>query len=787
MSSTTCHPPTRVPSTHPPRPLPAAVRCAALGALAALLACSGGGDGQTGSTGGGGGGRGGGGQGGGWGRALSITPRFDVQNAHANDRTDTVLASIPFPEGMVTDLSNVGVAGRATAWELLQLWPDGSVRVAQAQFTDDFPASSSKSYEVVRDVTPLNGGFQPNPWIEAAGRGLRLQVRVRDTNNKAYLAETDAFGGEVLQETPLVKVTRKRVYHDPAEGGCIPRDYLTSTFYVKEFRDVPFVVVDWVLGNDYLGADDPGGSTDPNLFPLGGVDINEASLLFRGATEVRAYEPEWNEVDPPVNQSGWTSFRAMRNTWIDDGQTRRYRFLVRIQHPNADPQEAQRWQEAFAARVEEPMFAICDIDTWQLSVGLGLHGGPIDAPSDAADRAMADWNRFLGDPDNFGTWGAFGDVKRTNTSGTPRNTPLTWEAAHAVQANSREKMIMLEQKAWAQAMRVCHLFGLEVAAESDLYLWYPTALTPGTPDITPETLGRRALWNNDPYPQLRTRVDYRGHGWNGYDNNHWCTDYLFDYWTLSGDAWAKEELRQLGQSLKGMMRLREFPTSSIRNARAEGWCMVGFVQSYLATRDEALKQYILRRIDEIVQVQRRAEHPARMIREHDPDPRYGVGENTTAFPPWEHAAIMFGYLGAYKYLGSENALQIAEDVVTTIDYSWVSDYTNPRTGRYYEHGIRYATPVSHNGQPVPPDFRDYDPNYGANIAGAGLNSVNQFFVSALSVLPYYSTDPNLLGLAEWQRDILFPEATDSYRWNKWFLVCPQYYTSLRNLGQGGGN
>lgn len=757
---------------------------AALVTATLLASCSGGGGDSPGNTTGGpgGGGPGGGGQGGGWGRALSITPRFTVENTHDGARTDTVLASVPFPKGMISDLTAVGVAGRATAWLPLQLWADGSVRVAQAQFTDDFAAEETKSYEVVRDVTPLSGGFQPNAWVDRNGRDLRLAVRVRDTHGKAYRAEADAFGGEVLQDTPLVKVTRKRVYHEPAENGCIPRDYLTSTFYVQEYRDIPFVTIDWIIGNDYLGADDPEGSTDPNLYPLGGVDVNEASVMFRGADEVRAYRPDWHAVDAPVVESGWTRFTAMRDTYIDDGQTRRYRFFVRFEEPGAAPAEAQRWQAAFTARVEHPAFAICDIDTWQLSAGLGLHGGPIDAPSRAEEWALADWDRFVNDPDNLGTWGAFGDVKRTNTSGTPRNTPLTWEAAHAIQARSPEKMILLEHKAWAQAMRTCHLFGLEIAAEGDLYLWYPTALTPGTPDITPESLGRRALWANDPYPQVRTRVDFRGNGWNGYDNNHWTTDALFDYWTLSGDAWAKEELRQLGQSLKGMMRLETFATKDIRNARAEGWCMVGFVQSYLATRDEALRQYVLRRIDEIVQPQRRKNHPAKMIREHDHDPRYGVGDDTTAFPPWEHAAIMLGFLGAYEHLGSEPALQIAEDVVTTIGYSWVSDYTHPITNRYYEHGIRYATPVSYQGQSIPANFRDQ--TLGANIAGHGLNSVNQFFVAGLSVLPYYSTDPQVLALAEWERDILLPEATDSARWNKWYLVAPQYYTALRNLGQG---
>ncbi|MBI3171191.1 MAG: TonB-dependent receptor, partial [Hydrocarboniphaga effusa] len=40
----------------------------------------------------------------------------------------------------------------------------------------------------------------------------------------------------------------------------------------------------------------------------------------------------------------------------------------------------------------------------------------------------------------------------------------------------------------------------------------------------------------------------RAHGWQHFDHEHWSCDVLFDYWTISGDAWAKEELRQLGES-----------------------------------------------------------------------------------------------------------------------------------------------------------------------------------------------------------------------------------------------
>src|SRR5262249_49923352 len=155
----------------------------------------------------------------------------------------------------------------------------------------------------------------------------------------AYRATWQA-ATEVVQETPLVRVQRHRGYHRSTGAPGIRRDYLTSTFYVTEFRDQPVALVDWVLGNDYLGADDPHGSHDPNLYPLGGVDVRAAMFLQRGSDLALPYRPATEAIAPGApTADGFTAFPVLQDTFLGDGQTRRYRFLLLRDDPAAAPGE----------------------------------------------------------------------------------------------------------------------------------------------------------------------------------------------------------------------------------------------------------------------------------------------------------------------------------------------------------------------------------------------------------------------------------------------------------------
>lgn len=752
----------------------------AFGLWLALSACSSGGA-ETGNSGGGGGGGGdpggggGSGGGGGTGNPLNLTPEFTVRNEHDAERTETMLASVPFPEGVHRTTDTLGVSGQQTAWRVLQRWADGSIRVAQAQFTDTLPARSVRTYRVVRDVQPLTGAFTPNNWVQQLSSGLQYGAEVRDTFGVAYRSFVNG-PGELLVDTPLQQVRRHRTYHRAATGTGIGRDYLTSTFYTQAFRDVPVLIVDWVLGNDYLGRDDTGTSTDPNLFPLGGVDVREARFLVQGAPNVHAYRAATEAIEAPAAANGgFTGYRVMRDTWLGDAQTRRYRFVLGMVHPNGAQPERERWQQTIAAMVQSPLFPLCTRDTWAQTGGLGLLGGPLAGPADAWNRAEAEFQNWS-NANHFGTWGSRGDPLATGTTGTPRNHPLSPELAHAVQANHPRLLVKLEQMAWTQAMRPYHLFRLQVGDEQNLLLWDGVPIYPGSRDLSHESLGRRALYRNDPYTAYRTMVpsgSQRAHGFEHYDHEHWSTDLLFDYWTMTGDAWAQEELRQLGQSLKSLMRLRTYSTRFIQAVRAEGWTMQGFAQVFLATGDPSIKDYALRRVREVVEPQRMQSHASKALAFQSNYAGTGFPLNHRFYMPWQHGALLYGYLGAYRFFRDPQLLRICEDSVTAVQYAWLTNYQDPQRG-LVANGLRYYVPTEHNGTPVAANY--FDATVGVRWGDSPLGGAHIFLIGGLLLLADTTQDAALRTRALQYGRLLRngPLSADS-RWNKWRFVLPEHH------------
>ncbi len=710
---------------------------------------------------------------GGTGNPLDVVLEFQVVNDHAATRTETFCASVPMPKGgyTVASLQNMVVSGHQTAWVPLQYWPDNTLKIAQAQFTDTLEAGQTKTYRVARDEPALTGTFVRNSWVALLGGGLQVGAEVRDTNNVPYRGVASG-SGTVVQTSPLAQTTRWRVYHTalPGQPG-IGRDYLASTFYATEYRDMPFVVVDWVLSNDYLGADTPPvGNSDPNLQALGTVDVRAARFLCAGATAVVPYRAATEGIGAEESLAGYRAFPVMQDTWMGDGTTRRYRFLLRFEPGNADPNDLARWQGTATAMLEHPAFPLATQATWQDSAAGGLLGGPIAGPADGSTRARGEYEGWR-TSNVFGTWGSRGDVLVTATTGTPRNTPLSPEFAHAIQGGFPRLLEKLEQMAWAQAMRPYHLWQLTVGAEQDIILWggLPFLAVQG------ETLGRRRLQDNDPYPAYRTMVVGQPtyHGWEGFDHEHFTCDLLFDYFTVTGDPWAKEELRQLGQSLKALMRLRTYYTANIQAARAEGWCMQGFAQCHLATHDPTLKDYAMRRVNEIVDVQRRKNHPSRAMTFQFTYPSTGWPTDHEFFMPWQHGAVLYGYLGAYRAFGEPILLTIAEDVVETVQYSWV---TNVQTAGFglVANGLRYYVPVTYNGTPIPANYWDTY-NYGIHLGDSPLGGAHTFLIGGLHHLAAMTSNTSVRTRALLYGGMLLGTMQSGDRWSKWNYCLPKVY------------
>lgn len=201
--------------------------------------------------------------------------------------------------------------------------------------------------------------------------------------------------------------------------------------------------------------------------------------------------------------------------------------------------------------------------------------------------------------------------------------------------------------------------------------------------------------------------------------------------------------------------------------------MQGFAQVYQATRDASIKQYALRRVNEIVDVQRHKTHPSRAMTFQSNYPGTGYPFNNEFFMPWQHGAVLYGYLGAYLSFDEPLLLQIASDVVATVEYSWVTNVQTVQFGLVAE-GLRYYVPASYNGVPVPANYWDAPP-LGVQLGGGPLIGVHIFLAGGLHHLAALTADPELRNRALHYGGYLLGAMTDDDRWSTWkYCLPPQY-------------
>ena len=698
---------------------------------------------------------------------VDFQARILIANSGAA-RTETVRASVPFPWGRVQDLASSTIQGAETAWLVLQRWPDQSVRIAQAQWQASLQGGETRAF-VVEQGTALTQAFAQHPAI--AERPIEFGAEVRDTFGVPYRAVWQE--GEAVQETSLCRVRKARLYHRATAGAGIGRDYLTSTFYVTEFRNEPFVVVDWLLGNDYLGKDAPGGSSDPNLYPLGGIDVRSAAFLHKGADHTRAYQAEWDAIEPGVVlQDGFTSQRVLADTFLGDGQMRRYRFVLYREDASLTPVEQTAQRATADAIADAPLRPLADLATWRASNALSLLGGPCNPPQDAAFRIGVDMHEWSIVP-HFGSFGSRGDPKTTGETGTPRNHPLSPELAHAAQSEDPRPLLVLEQKAWVQAMRPYHLHGLRVANSDRILLWDGVPIYPGSRDLSPESLGRRRLRDADPYGAYRTMVGFgedRAHGFQHFDQEHWTSALVFDHYTVTGDAWAKDEMRQLGESLRGLMRPQGFFTSAMQSPRSEGWVMQGLVQAYVATGDLRYRSFAIDRVRDVVERDRIKNHPSGALFFEGSDGRTPFPTPHRYMMPWQHGAVLYGYLAAWKFFGDPLFLSTCERVSACVDYAWARDFQDSVLGSV-PNALRYYCPVEYQGSPVLPNA--FDASIGVIYGDGPLSGANSIPMGGLLLLSQVTQNESVRQMAE-QYGVLLARLPlrDDFRWNKWYSILP---------------
>ena len=201
--------------------------------------------------------------------------------------------------------------------------------------------------------------------------------------------------------------------------------------------------------------------------------------------------------------------------------------------------------------------------------------------------------------------------------------------------------------------------------------------------------------------------------------------------------------------------------------------MQGFAQVYQATHDLGIKDYALRRVKEIVEIERRKNHPSRALTFQANDPATPYPMSHEMFMPWQHGAVLYGYLGAYLAFGEPLLLNIAEDVATTVEYAWVSNLNHPNMG-WIENGLRYYVPVSHGGTPIPATHWDHLSS-GASLGSSPLGGAHEFLAAGLHLLADLTPEPEVRAKALNYGGMIQSAAAHGARWNKWHYCTPSVY------------
>jgi hypothetical protein len=260
-------------------------------------------------------------------------------------------------------------------------------------------------------------------------------------------------------------------------------------------------------------------------------------------------------------------------------------------------------REAARLAVDHPLRPTPDIAWTRHTGAFGAHGGPAPGPGHETAESVWTRHRFTARAD-FGPFGDFGDSRDAATNGTPRNGP---SALHNV---------------------IRFASGPLLGCAEGTALQHCLRPTPGGSVRVPAAT--KALRQG-----LSNRTMRRPHGFSASDYEHFSADQLYDYYWLTGDALARDELARLGRGLPGVLRGLPFQT-----CRGEGWCMQAAVLIARATGDDAPVRFMHKRFVDRIEPSLGTKPAPYLIRQ---PPHPDAFDGKEAFDcPWQMAALAHG-------------------------------------------------------------------------------------------------------------------------------------------------
>ncbi len=588
--------------------------------------------------------------------------RFSVQNLSPYPRREVIQASIPFAEGERKTLTGLSVQGFSTSWKILTRWGDGSCQWGQARFVTTIGGGKTKLFRVIPKANPVaQKEFQIGEKLLPLLAAPNLETEVEDSFGVIYRCRINPGSKEgswqIVEEGPLMRVYRFRGYHyavDPGKPG-IGRDFLSLTAYITVYRGFDHAKFVLFLGNDYQGRDNPGNSKDPNLHPLGTVRLRRFSLLVH--SEKIAFVPRFiqeNRLRPPTpllgkGKAGKNRREGYRQDllgpekglYLGDATRKGFPFVLfaprgRRDQAAATPEETLRRQTAHAMALF-PLHPMPNLEDTRRTRAVNAHGGPAPATPDVHQKAIDSYRRWA-EGSHFGPFGTWGDVAETGTTGTPRNRVIGLDLA----LRSGNPLLLRKAEGFClqQQLRPYHLYGLVVDANLDVYL-AGLPLRNGGNWVSGETLGRKRIPKAYQSYREGLKLPWIGpYGMNAYDYEHFTVDILYDFYCLTGSPWVHEELRLLGQHLKGLLTPKKYNRRWVGTSRGEGWCMKALALCFYATGDPSLRQHGVDRLHNILDRDRGKGKFTYASRQYPHPNAFGKGVYWDA--PWQQGAYVMG-------------------------------------------------------------------------------------------------------------------------------------------------
>jgi hypothetical protein len=489
--------------------------------------------------------------------ALPQLPAVEVElhNEAPVARAGIALTSLPLPRGALrtaadaTTFASVLVehgAEQSLAPALpLVRWPDGSIAVLQVHAHVSLAASSRDRARMTprraEDGSALGIVVRPHrPRIELP---LPLWTELLDAWGRVHRAglvpDPGAGPDGVVYDTGAVRLVRFRAPHRGVGEEVAGRPLLDLRAYFQTFDGEPRAELTLVLDNQ-----------EPSCGALGAVRF-QGFKLCTADDRLRflpAFAAENGLPRPAPRQGGgfeqW--LLAPGDHYLGDGTGKAFRLHLFQDDGRADPGAlgALAWPR-------ERLIGLPALDRVRATRAFGAFGGPApcvpDDPGGAASQ-LAVWRQVA----SFGPYGGFGDPENDALAGAPRSGD---SMLHNVLRWRRPELL---------------------AAAEGMVLQHTLRPTAGRVERTPADTGAHRQG-------LLPLAQAAPHGFTAPGYEYVSALLLYDWYWLTGDALARDEMARLGGAVRKLLAAAPFRTS-----RGEGQCLLAGVLCARATGDAAL-------------------------------------------------------------------------------------------------------------------------------------------------------------------------------------------------------